>query len=208
MPVPQPLPVGYHGVRRNGRPSLLTPQVTEEFERYMRAGNYFETVSDYMGIERTTSRGWMKRGAREHRRLETHPEAEVNPSEAQFRDFYIAIRGAMAASEMSDLAVIGTAAQGRPRRVIRRTHPDGTVEEITEEAIAPNWNAASWRLARKRPMRFAQQAPIKVQHSGGKGGDDPIHVDHTGQVTFYLPDNGRGTPAGGPITEDNNSQEE
>lgn len=205
MPLPNDetpgrLPENYHGTRRAGAPTALTPELQADFARLIRAGNYFETVCDFMGIVRETARRWMRLGGRVHRRLQRHPEqeAELTPDESRCLGFFAAIRQADAASEMSDLAIIGTVAQGRPRQV-RRTHlPDGTTIEEVTEGMAPNYQAAAWRLTRKRPMRYGQTAPIKVQHEGTKDGP-PISHDVQAQVTFYLPDNGRT----GPQVEEN-----
>ena len=45
-----------------GRPTDLTPEVIEDFRRVLPTVMSLETVGDYLGVERTTWRKWLKRG--------------------------------------------------------------------------------------------------------------------------------------------------
>lgn len=205
MPEPTDMlpPARHSGGRRAGagRPPTITPEIVAEFARFLRAGNFFETVCDFLGVERATAKEWMRRGKRELVRMEREGEETPAERETLYVEFLLGNREAVSASEMHDLAIIGQVAAGKPRRITRRTLPDGTQEEVIEEGMAPNWQAASWRLTRKRPARFGQTAPIKVQHEGTKDGP-PIQHEVAGRVTFYLPDNGRAAPLTQPNTED------
>ena|SRR6185436_4113502 len=47
-----------------GRPSKLTPEVQQQFKILLEAGNFVETVCDYVGITGATFYNWMERGER------------------------------------------------------------------------------------------------------------------------------------------------
>lgn len=201
------LPETHNGVRRGGRPSLITRELIEEAENLLRAGNYIETVADFLVIDRGTFRNWLKRGKAQYRRVQAGDEVEEG--EALYYDWFCAVRRAQAAAEMSDLANIGAVARGRPRTVRRTTMPDGTqVEEITE-GMAPRWEASAWRLERRNRLRYGKGETVKLQHSGDPDGA-PMKVEHAGRVQFYIPANGRGLEAADasvPLSESNEEPE-
>lgn len=77
-----------------GRPTKLTPELQEDIVKYLRLGNYVETVCAIVGINKTTFYDWMRQGARAKR------------STNKMAQFSHAIKAAMALGEAADLAVI------------------------------------------------------------------------------------------------------
>lgn len=81
---------------KDGRPTKLTPELQLKICETVRAGNYIETASAYVGVNKSTIYDWMKRGAREKQGI--------------YHDFSNAIEKALAESEMRDVLIIGKAA--------------------------------------------------------------------------------------------------
>lgn len=79
-----------------GRPTKINEEIITKIAGYIRAGNYIETASAVVGINKSTLYDWLKRGAREPGTL--------------FEQFSDAVKKAMAESEVSDLNVISKAA--------------------------------------------------------------------------------------------------
>lgn len=191
-PVPNIPAESYAGRRRGhagpGRNALINAEMIAEMENLVRAGNYIETVVDFLMIDRETFRNYQKRGKVQARRVRRGEPVEAG--EELYFEWFNALRRAQAAAEMSDLANIGAVARGRPRSVRRIRHPDGTeVEEITE-GMAPRWEASAWRLERRNRKRYGKTDSVNLKHSGDA--EAPLQVQHSGRVQFYIPANGRG----------------
>jgi len=64
---------------------------------------------------------------------------------------------------------------------------------LNDEAIARSrlrFDARRWYLSKLAPKKYGD----RVTHEGDP--NNPLRVDHTGQVTLYMPDNGRAKPEG------------
>lgn len=85
-----------------GRPTKLTPEVTEKFLTALKAGSYIETAAAYAGIHKDTLYEWLKKGSRDQ------AEGHSRTSAALFSD---AVGKAMADCEMVDLATIRKASK-------------------------------------------------------------------------------------------------
>jgi transposase len=85
---------------RNGRPSELTPEVTERVCQVLRAGNYLEVAAVAAGISRSTCYDWLKRG---------DPEGTA-PADAPYRDFRESVEKARAEGEARNVTLIAQAA--------------------------------------------------------------------------------------------------
>lgn len=114
-----------------GRPIILTPEIQEQITTVIRNGNYIETAAAYAGIHKSTLYDWMKRGARERKRMEETGK-RVLKKELPFLEFSDAIEKALAESEMLDVSTIGKAAEY-------------------------DWKAAAWRLERKFPQKWGKK---------------------------------------------------
>jgi len=136
--------------RKMGRPRELTPELQTTIEMMLKAGNYLETAADYSGCPMENIRRWMRRGAREHKRMIRARLANPSRDEAIFRNFWLALKKARATSEASDL-------------------------EIIRRASAKNWCAAAWRLERKNPKKWGRKDRAEISGPGG----GPIKTQQT-----------------------------
>lgn len=114
-----------------GRPTILTPELQKQIADVIRAGNYMETAASFAGISKNTLYDWMKRGARERRRVEDTGRKALKREEP-YLQFSDAIEKALAESEIRDVMRIS-------------------------EASKTDWKAAAWRLERKSPEKFGKK---------------------------------------------------
>mgnify|MGYP001049617036 CR=1 FL=1 len=87
--------MGAKGTER-GRPTRLTPEVTEAVAQLLRSGAYFDTAVASLGIPRSTARDWLRRG---------------RDGEARYRPFSDACEKASAQAEI--MAVEEIRAEGK-----------------------------------------------------------------------------------------------
>lgn len=137
------------------RPTKFTPEIQEEIIKVIRAGNYIETASAYVGLDKSTLYDWLKRGRRERERVSKNPKARIKKSEKNFVEFSNAVEKALAYAEIRDVAIIGKAAE-------------------------ENWQAAAWRLERKFHDRWGRKDKQTLEHSGKDGG--PVETSHTEKI--------------------------
>jgi hypothetical protein len=78
-----------------GRPSSLTPEIQEEFCRWIRAGNYIETAAHLMKIHKDVIFLWMRNGAKQ--------------KTGKYVEFLKAVREAQAESETKLLSLVNNA---------------------------------------------------------------------------------------------------
>jgi transposase len=81
-----------------GRPSKLTAELTDEFVRMLRAGNYIGVACHAVRINRTTFSAWIRRGA------------SGRPEDEAFREFRERVEQARAEGEVRNVAQIARAA--------------------------------------------------------------------------------------------------
>jgi hypothetical protein len=111
-----------------GRPTALTPQVIADVRRLLPTVLYVETVADYLGLDRTTVRKWMRRGAKEARRLR-RKGSKPQPKEALYLEFFLTYKKGLAEGLIFDLGVI-------------------------KKASDKQWTAAAWRVERRFPHLY------------------------------------------------------
>lgn len=110
--------------------SKLTPRVVERVGLSLRHGDYLETAAVLAGVTRQTLYNWLSRGQAEAELLEADPEADVNPAEALYLDFFDTTTHARAVAECRDVEIIARA---------------GDLED---------WIASAWLLERRRPEKY------------------------------------------------------
>jgi transposase len=127
-----------------GRPSILTPEVIEDFRRLLPTVMYLETVGDYLGVSRMTWREWIRRGRKEHDRLARNPRAKPKQKEALYLQFFDCHRKAIAEGQIYDAGVIKRASADQ-------TNAEGDVVRQGQ------WQAAAWRLERRFPKQWGRK---------------------------------------------------
>ena len=110
--------------RRVGRPTSLTPEVSQVIADAMRAGNYLETAAALAGISVSTLRNWLRAGRR--------------GESPELADFARAITQARAIAEVRDLERIGRdpSWQAAAWRLERR-HPKRWGRRTYEPKVRP-----------------------------------------------------------------------
>jgi hypothetical protein len=71
-----------------GRPTALTPEVLEDVRRLLPTCLYIETVADFICLDRTTVRKWLKHGAKEHQRVSRNKRARIRQAEALYVELF------------------------------------------------------------------------------------------------------------------------
>jgi|GEM_PF-556667 len=84
-------------VKKMGRPTKFTPEVTGKILTAIRAGNYIETAAAWAGVNKQTIYDWLRQGAAQ----------EKGP----FRDFSDSVGEALAHAEIADLQQVAEAAK-------------------------------------------------------------------------------------------------
>lgn len=128
-----------------GRPLELTPEVIEDVRRILPTVLYLECVADFIGIDRTSLRRWIRRGAKEAKRIaRARPSnRDPKPSEAMFLEFYHVYKKALAEGEIYDAGIIKKASDGQ-------------------------WTAAAWRLERRFPDRWGRKDQMTIRKNDVK----------------------------------------
>jgi hypothetical protein len=122
---------------KEGRPLILSPAVVEEVRRLLPTVLYLESVGDYLGITHATWGNWLRRGRKEHNRLQRYPGEEPSEAESLYLEFFAAVKKGLAEGQIADAATI-------------------------KRAAAKHWQAAAWRLERRFPERWGRdRAEIK-----------------------------------------------
>ena len=135
--------------KKEGRPrifeGLMAAEVEERLISALSVGAYIETAVAYAGISKDTFYAWLKRGAKERKRIiEEKPEPSDGyaVSEAPFLKFSDAIERAIAGADIRDITIITRAAQSGA------------------------WQAAAWRQERKHPKMWGRQ---RIEVTGADG---------------------------------------
>ena len=134
-----------------GRPTALTPQVLEEVRRLLPTCLYIETVADFISLDRTTVRKWLKRGAKEHQRVSRNKRAKVRQAEALYLALFLTYRKALAEGLVYDLGIIKKAAADQ-------VVTDGSGAAVS---VRPGqWQAAAWRAERRFPGQWGRKDTV------------------------------------------------
>jgi len=146
-------------IKKVGRPPKLTPEVQGRITNAIAAGSYIETAAAYAGISKETLYDWLKTGAK--------------AKTGKHKEFSDAVKKALAAGELRDLAVIDKAASGY--EVVKTRIEDGVKgrTETTETHWEFAWQAAAWKLERKFPSRWGRRDHVDL----GDGADRPVQIE-------------------------------
>jgi hypothetical protein len=129
----------------------LTPQVLEDVRRLLPTCLYIETVADFIGLDRTTVRKWLKRGGKEHQRVSRNKRARIRQAEALFVELFLTYKKALAEGLIYDLGIIKKAAA------------DQAVTDASGATVAVRpgqWQAAAWRAERRFPDQWGRKDTV------------------------------------------------
>lgn len=148
-----------HGYRMPGRPSKLTPELTEAIVYLILEGNYLETAAQAVGVDVATLHRWQRRAGEAIARAEEAVEdgnellgegiyEHTDPAEWPYLDFRHALKSAEAFAETDLLRRAASGAFG--------------------------WQAPMTVLERRHPMRWRRRERLDV--GGDDGGAVPVKV--------------------------------
>lgn len=186
-----------------GRPTELTPTVLEDVRRLLPVVLYLETVADYIGVDRYTVRRWIKRGAKELKRLR-NKRCKPKPSEAIYLEFCAVVKKCLAEGQFYAIGVIRKAGDDQWEMVETvEENDEGTKKIIKRErklVRKGEWTAAAWLAERRFPEQWGKKDKLDV--SGGviiqtvEGVDEDQVTGKKGSDDHHpLPASGRGPDA-------------
>lgn len=183
-----------------GRPTDLTPEVIAEVKRLLPVALYLETVADYLAVDRTTFRNWLRRGAREAKRR-ARGRARERPAEALFLEFFHAVKRALAEGELHAAGAVRRATQAGvnpiSRKTTTRTTQAGDTTTTVEERYAnPEWTAAACLLERRWPEHWGRDRDLlrELVKEVGEIKEQQHHAQPAATARQPAPD--PGVPAG------------
>ncbi len=142
-------------------PEYPTKEFIDSMMNYLRLGAYLETAVIMAGVPKSTAYDWAKRGHKDRK------EGTVS----EYTKFLDAVERGVEEATVRDLSVIDKCANGAPMKFL--TYPKGTIHPDTGEDLSgqivwkngkpviesgfdPNWNAAAWRLERRKPKGWGK----------------------------------------------------
>jgi hypothetical protein len=108
----------------------LNPEVQNRIVQALRAGNYLATAAQYAGVSRAAVYVWLNKGEDAASKLEAGDDLTDN--ERVYYEFADAVARARSEAEVSNVALIKTAAQTQ-------------------------WQAAAWMLERSNPRQWGRR---------------------------------------------------
>ena len=140
---------------RGGRPTKLTPELSERITAFVRAGNYVETAAAACGVNKATLYDWMKAGAKSKRGM--------------YKKFNDALYRALGEYETRDVAAVDKAINGYEvvrRRALTRKNPKTGQLEIIEQTVETHMEYAPMvaleRLRRRFPGKWGGKEQIEI----------------------------------------------
>lgn len=114
-------------------------------------------VAAHANLTVHTLNAWRKHGA--DARAALARGEKVTPNAKRYAEFLTAWEKAEAEAVAARLRCIDDAAKGGwvKRKTVTRTKGDEVEVTVTEETVAPEWQAAAWMLERRRPELFGRR---------------------------------------------------
>jgi transposase len=149
-----------------GRPTKLTPEVSDTIVRYVRAGNYLETAAAAAGISRDTLHTWLRKGR--------------TAKSGMYSEFADIVEKALGEGEIRDVLVIGEAARTHWQAAawrLERKFPDRwgrrLAADVTLEATVDVGHAAGSAKHKLGGMldRLLTADPVEAAKLVGSGGN-------------------------------------
>lgn len=156
-----------------GRPTKCTPELTEEFARYMASGLYLEDAAGLCHIGRRTAYDWLERGEAALDAAGWDLDA-VPEEERPFAAFSHTVRAAEAKALARNLALVQQGAQDR--RLDRARAEGRTIidEDTGNPVVVGDWRAAAEFLKMRKPDTWGNRKQT-TEHTGPGGG--PVQVE-------------------------------
>ena len=118
-----------------GAPLKINEEIIFQIAKAVKNGNYIETASAYVNIDKTTLYDWLRRGRKERDRVRKDGRLRIRKDEQIFVNFSHAVEKALAEAEMRDVMIIGKAGETQ-------------------------WQASAWRLERKFPDKWGRHRNV------------------------------------------------
>ena len=139
----------------------FSPTNKARFIDLLEAGNYFETAAAMIGVNRSSAMDWVRRGERALA-VAAYDLDEVDEVEHEYAEFAMEVRRAQATAEVRDVQSISRAAAGLREDCMKCGGQGKTDKGRCRSCqgtgrvwvIAPQWQAAAWRLERKHAKRW------------------------------------------------------
>lgn len=155
-----------------GRKPIISQKIIQDVTSAIKAGNYMEVAAAYAGISKDTFFRWMKRGAREKRRVLNDKRLKIRQSELPYVLFSEGVRKALADAEVRDVSMIAKAASGgqvyTEEKIVYDASGRIVEKQVVTKKTAPQWQAAAWRLERKYPKKWGRRVAIRKDEGTGE----------------------------------------
>lgn len=150
------------------RITICTEALTGEFCKLIRMGNYFETVCDYLGIDKGSAYNWIKWGR--------EGKDATGEDTSAYREFFNAFTQAEAEAEITSVQDLKAAGHARklPAPLLDK---DGKPVPGVQFG---DWRATAEFLARRYPARWSPNARTQMELTGADGG--PVKTEHAGRI--------------------------
>jgi hypothetical protein len=160
------------GKRSGGK---FGPEVCGHVIEALERGAHFDVACAYADIKPANLRKWLVKGR--------------DKESGEYHEFYLAIRRALAKSEMSLVRLIERQAEGYTvKRTTTTTYADGSKKIVEDEIPVREWTAAAWMLERRFPQRWGR----KIHTQEGATNRQSL------AVAVYIPSNFRDEPSKSP----------
>ena len=157
---------------KGGRSPIINQKIIQDVTSAIKAGNYMEVAAAYAGISKDTFYRWMKRGAREKRRVLKDKRSKIKQGELPYVLFAEGVRKALADAEVRDVSMIAKAASGgqvyTEEKIVYDAQGRVVEKHVVTKKSAPQWQAAAWRLERKYPNKWGRRVAIRKDEGTGE----------------------------------------
>ncbi|MEN6545358.1 MAG: hypothetical protein ABFE07_04885 [Armatimonadia bacterium] len=155
-------PKGGKPKHAGGRPTRITPELCQQFDQLLGAGNYFITVCTYLEIDESVAYDWLNKGTAGEDAAGQWPDA--------YREFAKSVKRASARAEISLVAEINR--HGRPHEL--RNPERNAKGDVVASMLPGQWQALMTILERRFPDRWGRRDRLQAEVSGPEGA--PVQI--------------------------------
>jgi len=161
-----------------GRPTDCTLQVIENFAKYMRAGMMVTGASALVGIVPQTARNWLHDGEAALLAAGNDIDAIEDGNQRIWAQFFATVTRAEALALSRNLAIMQTAAQDRPKVMVRLNRETNELEEM----VPGDWRAAAEFLKMRKPDSWGMRKQATELTGAGGGAVQVEHLRHLSEA--------------------------